>query len=216
MRLPGDGTGGNYELDYVQYDGILDATQHITYETTDESTSMVVGEDGKIKIMLDDLKIGGGTLKLQSDYNFMVDQSYVYDSGAVILRQDDGAVFKVAPPILATNNSDGNLTLTLKNTVLKGDYQASGNGIETLYTALDGEVYEVSGVTDNITIIKNTTTELYPLWESYFADLGDIVNLTSATCNDMSNSSINQVGMNIYSDNPDITITVQKKLIIIS
>ncbi|MCK5721280.1 MAG: hypothetical protein KAI84_01985, partial [Gammaproteobacteria bacterium] len=39
MRLPGDGTGGNYEIDYIQYDGILAATQHITYKTTDESVS---------------------------------------------------------------------------------------------------------------------------------------------------------------------------------
>lgn len=215
MRLPGDGTGGSYELDYVQYDGILDATQHITYKTTDEGSSMVVGEDGNIKIMLDNLKVGGGTLKLQSDYNFMVDQSYVYDSGAVILNQYDGKVFKVNPPIVATNNSDGNLTLTVKSTVLNGEYQASGNDIETLYTALDGEVYEVTGVTDNITIIKNTTSEMHPMWYSYFSDLGDIVNTTSANCS-VINNSINQVGINIYNTNPDITLTVQKKVIIIS
>ena len=215
MRLPGDGTGGNYDLNYVQYDGILDANQYITYETADDATSIIVDENNDIKVILDDFKVGGGTLKLQSDYNFMVDQSYIYDSGAVILNQYDGAVFKTASPIVAINDS-GNLILTLKSTVLKGDYQASGNGIETLYTTLDRNMYEVRGVTDNITIVKNTTPELYPLWDSYFSDLGDIVNSTSANYNDMSNSSINQAGIRIYSTTPDITITVQKKVIAIS
>ncbi|MDO9518273.1 MAG: hypothetical protein Q7J10_09545 [Methanosarcinaceae archaeon] len=218
MKLPGDGTGGNYEIDYVQYDGILDATQHITYKTVDEGTSMFVNEDGMITNVLNDFKIGGGTLKLQSDYNFMVDQSYIYDSGAVILSQYDGEVFKVEPPFVATNNSDGNLILTIKSTVMTGEYQASGNDIETLYTALDGNVYEVSGVTDNVTIMKNTTSKLYPLWHSYFSKLGnEILDLTT-TCNItvLSNSSINQVGININSNNPDITLTVQKKVVKIS
>ncbi|HJH29411.1 MAG TPA: hypothetical protein C5S51_06920 [Methanosarcinaceae archaeon] len=216
MRLPGDGTGGTYNIDYVQYDGILDATQYIAYKTTDESVSMIAGEGSNIKIMLDDFKVGGGTLKLQSDYNFMVDQSYIYDSGAVILSQDDGAVFKTAHLIVPKKNINGNLTLTLKSTVLEGEYQASGNGIETLYTALDGNVYEISGVTDNITIVKNTTPELYPLWKSYFSDLGKIVNTTSADFVDISNETINRVGININSTTPDITLTVQRKEIIIS
>ena len=219
MRLPGDGTGGTYNIDYVQYDGILDATQYITYKTTDESVSMIAGEGSNIKIMLDNFKVGGGTLKLQSDYNFMVDQSYIFDSGAVILHQYDGDVFKTDPPIYVDiDNSDRKLTLTLKSTVLKGEYQASGNGIETLYTALDGNMYEVSGVTDNITIVKNTTTELYPLWNSYFSKLKDEIldPPTIYNCTNLSNSSINQVGMIINSTNPDITITIQKKVITIS
>ena len=217
MRLPGDGTGGSYELDYVQYDGILEANQLITYATIDEGSSMVVGEGGKITTLLDDFEVGGGTLKLQSDYNFMVDQSYIYDSGAVILKQEDGSVFKVDPPIVATNDSNGNLTLTLKTTVLDGEYQASGNDIETLYTALNGNVYEVSGITDNVTIVKNTTSEYYDLWHSYFSDLGDFVTSTSsASYADISNSSINQVGIRIFSTTPDITLTIQKKEIMIT
>lgn len=215
MRLPGDGTGSNYKIDYVQYDGILAATQHITYKTTDESTSMFVGENNNVKIMLDDFKVGGGTLKLQSDYNFMVDQSYIYDSGAVILSQDDGAVFKTAPPIAADADS-GNLTLTLKSTVLKGEYQASGNGMETLYTALDGNVYEVNGVTDNVTIVKNTTPEYYDLWFSYFTDITDVVNSSNAFYNLTNDPNKQQLVLRVNSTTPDITLTVQRKEIIIS
>jgi len=92
-----------------------------------------------------------------------------------------------------------NLTLTLKTTVVDGEYQASGNDIETLYTALDGQVYGVSGITDNIAIVKNTTSEYYDLWHSYFSDLGTTVtSISSASYNDISNSSIYQVGGCMY------------------
>ena len=170
MRLPGDGTGGDYYIDYVQFSGVYEGDQIFTYNTTQSFAQTTTS--GEIVTSFDNnTKFGGGTLTLSSDYNFMVDQSYIYDGGAVFLTQEDGSVFKVDPPIVASKNSDGNLSLSLNSVVLKGDYQASGNDVETLYTTLVGNVHEVNGDTNRIMIEKYVKPEYYKFWKSYFEDL---------------------------------------------
>ena len=151
---------------------------------------------------------------MESDYNFMVDQSYIYESGAVILKQEDGAIFKVEPPIFVDNDSVSNdLIISFQTVVLTGDRAVSGNGLETIQTVLANPEYMASGLTDNITIIKDTTSELYDLWYSYFSDLGNFVNGTTAIYTDLSNESIHRVSINIKSNttDPDIFLTVQTK-----
>ena len=200
LKQPDDGT---YNLYYTTYDEIIDSTLTLLYNTTTDTI-------GGTTPVINGMTIGGGTLTLRSDYNFFVDQSYIYDSGAIILNQNDGAVFKVGGgPIYVTNDSNNNLILNIKTTVLQGDYQAGGNGIETIRTQLDGSYY-ASGFTDNVTITKNTTPELYPLWNSYFSNLGESVNSTSANCTDMSNG-YDQVGVKINSTEQNILLTVQTK-----
>ncbi len=207
MKQPDDGT---YNLYYTTYDRILESNMTLRYNTT---TDTIGGTTPDINGMT----IGGGTLTLRSDYNFFVDQSYIYDSGAIILNQNDGAVFKVdGGPIYVNNDSKNNLILNLKTTVLQGDYQAGGNGIETIQTKLDGSYY-ASGFTNNVTITKNTTSELlYDLWYSYFSDLGEYVNTTTANCTDISNKSINQVGVIINSTSENILLIVNQKEIIVT
>ena len=220
MRLPGDGTGGDYYIDYVQFSGVFEGDQIFTYNTT-QTFAQVTATSGETVISFDnDTKFGGGTLTLTSDYNFMVDQSYVYDSGAVFLTQEDGSVFKVNPPIVATNNSDGNLSLVLDSVVLKGDYQASGNDFETLYTTLVGDVYEVNGDTNRIMIEKDMKPEYYNFWKSYFEDIETIANsFTGISTTLTNNTAQTRLTLTIADDDPatkSIDVSIKTKVIIIS
>ena len=201
LKQPADGT---YDLYYKKYRDVIDGTQKLLYYTTEDTV-------GGTEPTLDLLEIGGGILTMESDYNFMIDQSYIYDNGAVILKQEDGAVFKVEPPIFVDNDSVTNdLIISFQTVVLTGDRVVSGNGLETIQTVLASPEYMASGLTDNITIIKDTTSDLYHLWNSYFSDLGNFVNSTSANSTDMSNG-YDQVGINIYSTDKNILLTVQTK-----
>ena len=201
MKQPDAGT---YDLRYIDYNKIVEGTQTLCYNTT------TGGISGTSPVM-DNLTIGGGTLTLRSDYNFFVDQSYIYDSGAIILNQNDGAVFKVGGgPIYVTNDSNNNLILNIKTTVLQGDYQAGGNGIETIRTQLDGSYY-ASGFTDNVTITKNTTPELSNLWNSYFEELNSTIYTTTNA-----NSTYDNMTLHIWSNTSNILLTLEQKEIEVS
>ncbi len=200
MKQPDDGT---YNLYYTKYDEILESEMTLRYNTTADASDFING-----------MTIGSGTLTLRSDYNFFVDQSYIYDSGAIILNQKDGAVFMVGGgPIYVTNDSKNNLILNLKTTVLQGDYQAGGNAIETIQTQLDGSYY-TSGFTDNITITKNTTPELSvsDLWNSYFEKINSTICTTSANSTYYSDNRT----LHIWSNDPNILLTVEQKEIEVS
>ena len=168
--------------------------------------------------MLDDFKVGGGTLKLQSDYNFMVDQSYVYDNGAVFLVQYDGTVLKTDPPITASNDS-GTLSLSFNTVELKGDLQASGNGVETLYTKLDGNERLLYGNTDLLVIVKETTREYYKFWKSHFDELNATANDGFANITATLTNNTDQTNMTLTinaTNNQTFYVTVNTKIIEIS
>ena len=201
LKQPADGT---YDFYYDKIKKVSEGTQKLLYNTTE-------GTVGGTEPKLDLMTIGGGVIIMESDYNFMVDQSYIYDTGAVILKQDDGVIFKVDPPIFYDNDSVSNdLIISFQTVVLTGDHVVSGNGLETIQTVLASPEYMASGLTDEIKITKNTTSELYPLWHSYFSDLGEFVNSTTANSTDTSNG-YDQVGIKINSTAQNILLTVQTK-----
>ena len=219
MRLPGDGTGGDYYIDYVQFSGVFEGDQHFTYNTT-QSFAQTTTSGVTVTSFDNTTKFGGGTLTLSSDYNFMVDQSYVYDSGAVFLTQEDGSVFKVDPPIVASNNSDGNLSLSLNSVVLKGNYQASGNDVETLYTTLVGNVHDVNGNTDRIMIEKDMKPEYYQFWKSYFEEIrsfaeDNFVGINATLTNNTAQTSL-VLTINDTTSTKNIDVSVKTKIIEIS
>ena len=212
MGLP-DG-GSDYYIDYVQYNGVLDSVQYFELNSPIFSGTSTVGYDSIAQF--NNTKIGGGTLSLRLDYNFMVDQSYVYDSGAVFLTQEDGSVLKVNPPIVATNNNNGNLSLSINSVILKGDYQASGNGVETLYTE-PGGITTVSGFTDKITIVKETIPEYYGFWKSYFEELDSYASsFVTTNTNATYNETNSRLELMISDSASGITVSLQTKEITIT
>ena len=203
LKLSPDG----YDFTYKKDDGISDGTQTLLYNTT-------MGTLGGTRPQLNLTTIGSGVFTMKSDYNFMVDQSYIYDNGAVILKQKDGEVFKVAPPIFYDkDNITGDLKISFQTVILTGDYIVSGNGLETINVVSTTSAYKASGLTEEIVIMKTTTPELYKMWLSYFSDLMDFVNNdTNGDCFNISNENINQVGVKI-NNSTSILLTVQTKKI---
>lgn len=204
LKLSPDG----YDFTYKKDDGISDGNQTLLYNTT-------MGTLGGTRPQLNLTTIGSGVLTMKSDYNFMVDQSYIYDNGAVILKQEDGKVFKVAPPIFYDkDNITGDLKISFQTVILTGDYIVGGNGLETINVVSKTSAYKASGLTEEIVIMKTTTPELYEMWLSYFSDLMDFVNNhdTNGDCFNISNETINQVGVKI-NNSDSILLTVQTKKI---
>jgi hypothetical protein len=202
LKLSPDG----YDFTCKKDDGISDGNQTLLYNTT-------MGTLGGTRPQLNLTTIGSGVLTMKSDYNFMVDQSYIYDNGAVILKQEDGEVFKVAPPIFYDkNNITDDLKISFQTVILTGDYIVGGNGLETINVVSTASAYKASGLTEEIVIIKTTTPELYEIWLSYFSDLMDFVNNndTNGDCFNISNETINQVGVKI-NNSSSILLTVQAK-----
>ncbi|MEA1985382.1 MAG: hypothetical protein U9N13_06990 [Euryarchaeota archaeon] len=208
MRQPGDGTGGYYEIDYFQYQAIDDGIDYLTYKVTHGYDYELV-EDNKVRIELNKTQIGGGTLELMSDYNFMVDQSYIYDNGAIILKQYDGSVFKVGDPIEVSNTTEGNITMTIATTILSGNYTESGNDAETLYTSLNVPATAIAGYTDNITITKYFSSEWEDAWVSYFETKEDEITSISNTSVVTINNSNSSIIMNVA--DPGILVSIQRK-----
>ncbi|NPE28237.1 hypothetical protein HNV12_09765 [Methanococcoides sp. SA1] len=183
------GIGETYIFDYVNYNHVIDSTQTFNYVTTDNVTNLTYSNtDGSYRF--DGSRIGGGSFKIHSDYNFMVDQSYIYEGGAIILKQDDGAVFKVQPPI-SVSGTNGSLELGIWGVVLEGDYQKFGNDIEKMYITADTETI-VEGDAENITIIKNLYPETKDIWISFFEKIKSEI----VTLNETGNGAIN-VTMNV-------------------
>ncbi|MBN2487910.1 MAG: hypothetical protein JXA98_02660 [Methanosarcinaceae archaeon] len=203
LKQPGDGT---YDFYYTTYDKIVDCDLILLYNTT---TDTIGGNTPS----LDNMTIGSGTLTLNSDYNFFVDQSYIYDSGAIILLQDDGAVFKVGgAPIFVSSDPDNNLILDLRAMVLQGDRETSGNDIEMIQTRLK-DSYRFTGFTNNVTLTKDTIPELKDLWDSYFEETNSTINL-----NTTANSTYypDNMTLHVWSSTPNILLSVEQKEITVS
>jgi len=217
----GDNT---YFVNYMQYTGVKDGEVVVKVEnssafnTTTTTTTMGEGIEHSVPFNNATGKIGGGTLTMTSDYNFMVDQSYVYDNGAVFLSQYDGTVLKTDPPITASNDS-GKLSLSFNTVELKGNLQASGNGVKTLYTKLDGNERLLYGNTDLLVIVKETTREYYDFWKSHFDELNATANDGFANITATLTNNTDQTNMTLTinaTNNQTFYVTVNTKVIAIS
>ena len=108
-------------------------------------------------------------IKYQSQNSYYVDQTYIYESGALIISQEEGSFLSVSPFFTIQNQSIDLLSLTLVNvTSIGGKTSASGYDTTSIrtqyYPALDQTIQLT-----NITTIRITTQ--YPhAWSSYFND----------------------------------------------
>ncbi|WP_305064464.1 hypothetical protein [Methanococcoides sp.] len=206
--------GETYIFDYVNYNHVIDSSQRFEYVTNDHVTNLTYSNTGDA-CFFDDSCIGRGTFKIHSDYNFMVDQSYIYENGAVILKQDDGAVFKIEPPI-SVSGTNGSLELGIWGAVLEGDYQEFGNDLEKMYITADTETI-VEGDTGTVSITKNLYPETKDIWISFFEKMkSEIVTLNetgNGTINVTMNVSLNStpqfVKMNVIDTNSTIHMKVK-------
>jgi hypothetical protein len=204
--------GGNYLFDYVNYNGVRESSQVFEYQTTNRTTNVTYVNNTRM-ITMNNSEIGKGTLEMESDYNFMVDQRYVYDSGALILQQKDGAVFKTQPPIQVSNRS-GDVSLSINTILLKGDIERRGNDMENLYITANS-VETINGYTENVTITKYPTEDTWDLWYNYFREMEDEIQDVGPTSVTFNNTS-EYVRLNIEDSSPGIYLSMKSSEITIN
>jgi len=67
-------------------------------------------------------------LQYQSQNNYWIQQTYYYQLGGVFLSQQDGATYRLLPPISIVNNSGGTNSIVIVPIQLSGSSSIGGNG----------------------------------------------------------------------------------------
>jgi len=111
----------------------------------------------------DTLNFSFGTIKYSSGNTYFVDQSYIYEAGALILSQSTASILNGKPFLSVSDFTNASFTLVDISGV-DGKKSVSGYGTYAVYTEfLNSESYEVINVT-SITITTN-----YPnAWRTLF------------------------------------------------
>jgi len=104
-------------------------------------------------------------IKFSSGNTYFVDQSYVYEAGALIISQDDKSVLYGSPPIVVTEYGK-NITFYITEIEgLAGKTDASGYGTYPIFTRARNPTNEI--IINNVTQITITTG--YPeAWKTVF------------------------------------------------
>ena len=90
-------------------------------------------------------------IKFSSSNSYFVDQSYIYEAGALIIGQEDSHVLFGKPSILVTDYAK-NITMTIVNIVgINGKTSISGYGIFPIYT-------ECINPNFTYTVLRNVTS----------------------------------------------------------
>lgn len=104
-----------------------------------------------------------GSVKYSSENSYYVDQSYIYEAGALILSQSGGSILNGKPFFSITNYS--NVTFNIINvSSFEGKKNAGGHGTYSFYIEyLNSSYYTIS----NFTYI-NITTNYQNAWRIFF------------------------------------------------
>lgn len=160
------GAGGGPVLGIGRSSGSLDFDSGratiVVYQT--EDTLNIYGE-------------GGGNLEFESNNNYYVDQDFILENGAIIVRQGDSSVMKARPDLYAQKDPVTNLTrLELTTLSLVGNHKSIGGNddriVDTILTSDMNTPHEFDWYEEgrvygqNITIKFNT---MYAeLWVDHF------------------------------------------------
>ena len=106
-----------------------------------------------------------GTIKYSSANAYFIDQSYIYEGGAIIVSQTEGNIISIKPSISVQNDS-GDLTFLIKVanvTGIGGKDSSSGYGTAAIQTEYVG--YDEINMTDVDSI--NITTSYPNAWNTF-------------------------------------------------
>jgi len=112
--------------------------------------------------------VATGYLELEARNRYFVPQSFILEHGAIILEQDDGAVFKVKPTMTASLTS-GNITVVaLTAPGLLGDSVTSSGATTATVKTTGIDRSFVSGDTPQLNL--TIQTRFPELWADYWSD----------------------------------------------
>ena len=111
-----------------------------------------------------------GIIKYSSDNAYFIDQSFIYECGAVITSQSDGNSISIKPIFMPINNTDEdniNIYFTIVNIAAVGNKTSYGGydsiGIQTEYCSCNNNKY----ININKTKYINITTPYASSWRNY-------------------------------------------------
>ena len=141
-----------------------------------------------------------GILKYSSENSYFLDQTYIYEIGALILDQTQGSVLTIKPSLKASYNYSAPPTVLLNITCVNlipvgGKTSISGYGTYPIRTEY---LYSTNKISNQVTILKMTTQ--YPtIWYRFLNDTFSGVGLKEGNIASASNVQYNitQVGNQI-------------------
>jgi hypothetical protein len=122
---------------------------------------------------------GGGNLVFESNNNYYVDQDFILENGAIIVKQGDSAVMKAEPALYVQKDPVTNLTsLELTTISMVGNHKSIGGNddriVDTILTSDMNTPHEFNWYENNMSSGQNITIRfntMYPdLWLEYFND----------------------------------------------
>jgi hypothetical protein len=120
-----------------------------------------------------------GILQYESDNAYFVDQTYIYEGGAVILSQDEGEAVISSPSFSATNNTNHIFNITVVDIKeILGKSSVSGYGtysIRTNYSSCSYHSLIAGG------LIINISTDYTSAWKRYFESFLNSSGITNFT-----------------------------------
>ena len=96
-----------------------------------------------------------GSLTYRSSNHYWVEQTWMYQGGAVFLSQEGGTTVRVGPSIAVAKTTDGNVSLTVAPIRLEGSDMIAGSGpvrVETRMRKNDPPILDVPYTQVNLTI----------------------------------------------------------------
>jgi len=137
----------------LNYSYVADGTSHYINNVTGAST--------------------GGSLEFYGPNRYFVQQSVIYENGAVILNQSDGEVVLAGISIKITQSGSSNMVLITLTSLMGDDKTVGGFGTKSVTTAVDYSSYtkveNISGSQLTVAIIS----EHGVAWGKYFETVLD-------------------------------------------
>lgn len=115
----------------------------------------------------------GGDLTFYGPNRYFIEQTVVYENGAIILNQTDGETVLSGIAFRAVNYS-GQLVLKITMTGLSGANKSIGGfGTKSITSTLEYTTYQKLENSTGGTVAFNILTRYGSAWEKYFTDLKD-------------------------------------------
>ena len=130
----------------------------------------VTAQNGEeISTPIQDLPLG--SLTYLSSNNYWVDQTWIYQMGAVFLSQEGGTTVRVGPSIAIAKTKDDNITLTVAPISLEGSGTIAGSGPVRVETRMRWGNSSSVETYDRVNLTVTGDTATVRAWERAFGEV---------------------------------------------
>jgi hypothetical protein len=146
-----------------------------------------------------------GHLELAVDNRYFTPQTYIYEQGAILLHQPNGAIMKTGPQLKVTKEQGANNELKIELTLISLHSSSSksvqGTGSETVKTTLwYTEFWSYKNITSPNKMISLTITSRYSdtVWKGYLKETLSSQGLKDGTDYSLTSSAPSTLELTFY------------------